>query len=367
MTEKAKAYQHQKQILALINLGLTPLILTLMAFSPYPAYLENSARAICPVWAGTFSLFFAFFSLSFLLLDLPLAFYSGYVLEKKYDLSTQTLASWFKDFIKRSFLGFGVSLGLLLALYGLILRDPQTWWLWAWAGFALFSYGVGKLFPVLIVPLFYKYGPVESESLKQRIAQLAARFGMAVEKIHSLNLSRTTRKANAAFMGIGKTKRVVLSDTLLAQFSEDEIEVVLAHELGHCRHHDIWRMFALNLVLSLISFRLVWMFLPAAAQRLGLDGPADMAGLPLLLLLFTAFSLVVQPLVHGISRRIETQADHFALQAMGSKDAFIRSMRKLALVNLADPDPHPLYEWFFYDHPAIRRRIAYAESLNLLA
>ena len=146
--KKAKAYQRQKQILALINLGLTPLILTLMVFSPYPAYLENSARTICPVWAGTFSLFFVFFSLTFLVIDLPFSFYSGYVLEKKYDLSTQTPASWFKDFIKRAFLGFGVSLGLLLALYVLILRDPQAWWLWAWAGFALFSYGAGKLFVV---------------------------------------------------------------------------------------------------------------------------------------------------------------------------------------------------------------------------
>ncbi len=224
---------------------------------------------------------------------------------------------------------------------------------------------MGQLFPVLIVPLFYRYGPVESQSLKSRIARLAARFGLAVERIHSLNLSRTTRKANAAFMGMDKTKRVVLSDTLLQQFEEDEIEAVLAHELGHYRHYDIWRMFALNLGFTFISFLLAWMILPQAAERFDLQGAGDMAGLPLLLFIFSFFSFLIQPLTHGISRSIETQADHFALTALGSKDAFIRCMRKLAEVNLADPEPHPLYEWFFYDHPAIHRRIAYAEALKL--
>lgn len=361
---QARAYQKQKQVLALLHLVLSPLILALMILSAYPRILEETALGFSSAWPGAFAVFFLFFSLTFLIVEFPLSFYSGYWLEKKYDLSTQTAAAWLQDFLKRSLLGFAVSLGLLLALYTLIRHAPQSWWFWAWAGYALFSYGVGKLFPVLIVPLFYKYGPVQNEALKARISAMAARFGFAIERIQSINLSRTTRKANAAFMGIGKTKRVVLSDTLLSNFEEDEIEVVLAHELGHCRNHDIWRMFALNLILSLVSFRLVWLLLPPLAGYWGY-APGDMAALPLLLLLFSLFSLIIQPLVNGISRRIETQADHFALTAMGAKDAFIRSMKKLAQVNLADPNPHPLYEWFFYDHPAIGRRIAYAEKMSL--
>ncbi len=333
-----------------------------MSLTAYSQFLKRGARSICPAWAGAFRLFFAFFSASFLLLDLPLAFYSGYILEKRYDLSNHTLGSWTLDLIKRSLLSFVLALVLLLALYALIRHQPHIWWLLAWAGFAFFSYGMGKLFPVLVVPLFYRYGPVESEALKQRITAMARRFGLAVDKIHSLNLSRTTKKANAAFMGMGNTKRVVLSDTLLEHFSEDEIEVVLAHELGHFRHRDVWRMFFINLGLSWVSFRLLALLLPALAPRLGLDGAGDMAGLPLLLFLFSLFSLVFMPWVHGLSRRMETCADGFALEATRNKPAFIRSMNKLAEVNLADPDPHPLYEWFFYDHPAIRRRIAFAES-----
>lgn len=362
---QARQYQHQKQVLTLLHLVLSPVILTLMVLSKYPRHWTAFSESLGDHWVVSFSLFFTLFSLVFLIFDLPFAYYSGYVVEKKFGLSNQTLRTWSLDFLKRAVLGFGVSLALLLVLYTLIRRCPETWWLWAWTGFALFTFGVGKLFPVLIVPLFYRYGPVESRSLKDRIAKLAARFGLSVDKIHSLNLSRTTKKANAAFMGMGKTKRVVLSDTLLDQFEEDEIEAVLAHELGHCCHHDIWRLFAVNLGLTLVSFWMAWMFLPEAASRLGLRGPEDMAGLPLLLLIFSVFSLILQPLVRGLSRCIETQADHFALVAMGSNEAFIRCMRKLAEVNLADPNPHPLYEWFFYDHPAIYRRIAYAEALKL--
>lgn len=361
---KAREYQHKKQVLTLVHLVLSPLILIVMALSTYPQKWAVLAESVGHGWAVSFSIFFAIFSLVFMIFDLPFSYYSGYILEKKYGLSTQTAAGWGVDFFKRSLLGFTASLVLLLALYTLILRYPETWWLSAWGGFALFTYGMGKLFPVLIVPLFYRYSPVDNQSLKDRIARLASRFGFSVDRIHSLNLSRTTRKANAAFMGIGKTRRVVLSDTLLNQFEEDEIEAVLAHELGHCSHKDIWRMFVLNLVITFVLFRLAWVILPEATQIIHLQGPGDMAGLPLLLLIFSFFSLLIQPLVHGISRRIETQADHFALAALGSKDAFVRCMRKLAKVNLADPDPHPLYEWFFYDHPAIRRRIAYAEAMS---
>ena len=360
--KKAKAYQREKQVLSLIGLVVNPCTLAVMALTPYSIFLRKTATSLCPVWAGAFSLYFLFFSLSFLMLDLPLTFYSGYLLEKRYDLSNHTLAGWVKDTLKQSVLAFVISWLLLLALYALIGHQPRYWWWLAWAGFAFFSYGFGKLFPVFIVPLFYRYGSVESEPLKLRISQMAQRFGLAVDKIHSLNLSRTTKKANAAFMGMGKTKRVVLSDTLLEHFSEDEIEVVLAHEIGHYRHRDIWRMFFANLILSWISFWLISRVLPVWAPRVGFDGTGDMAGLPLLLLLFSFISLVTMPLIHGMSRWMETRADGFALEATCNKPAFIASMNKLAAVNLADPDPHPVYEWFFYDHPAIRRRIEFAES-----
>ena len=194
---KAREYQHKKQVLTLIHLVLSPLILILMALSAYPQKWSIWAESVGHGWVAAFSIFFAVFSLVFMIFDLPFSYYSGYILEKKYGLSNQTPLTWSSDFLKRALLGFAVSLLLLVGLYALILYYPATWWLGAWAGFALFTYGMGKLFPVLIVPLFYRYGPVESQSLKDRIARLASRFGLSVDKIYSLNLSKTTRKANA--------------------------------------------------------------------------------------------------------------------------------------------------------------------------
>ena len=296
-----------------------------------------------------------------LVVDFPLDFYAGFFLEHRYELSNHTLRSWFSDFLKRAVLSFGLSLILLIALYALIWRFPDHWWLLAWAGYAGVSYVLGKLFPVFIVPLFYRYSPVGDESLKKRICDLAGRYGMPVKNVYSLNLSRTTKKANAAFMGIGKTKRVVLSDTLLEQFSPSEIEAVLAHELGHFKHHDIWKQLGFGLSVSLLGFWIAFHTAGVWSNAFGYSGVQDIAGLPVLFLVFYLFSLVLMPLQNGFSRWMERAADRFALEACGQPGAFISCMEKLAAVNLADPSPHPLYEWLFYDHPAVGKRVAFAE------
>jgi len=224
------------------------------------------------------------------------------------------------------------------------------------------SYILGKVFPVFIVPLFYKYGKVENESLKQRIFDLAKRYGLPVENVYSLNLSRTTKKANAAFMGMGKTKRVVLSDTLLAHFTADEIEAVVAHELGHFKHKDIWKSLGLGLMSSFAGFWMVFRVLDPAARAFGFQGVGDIGALPLVFLIFFGFHLLMMPLQNGFSRMLERAADRFALTAFPQKEAFISCMDKLSRVNLADPDPHPLVEWLFYDHPAISKRIKAARE-----
>ncbi|HXV28147.1 MAG TPA: M48 family metallopeptidase, partial [bacterium] len=287
---------------------------------------------------------------------------SGYVLEHQFDLSNQNLAAWIKDFIKKTVLSFIFSLALIEVLFFLIWNFTGHWWVFAWAGFALVSYGVGKIFPVWIIPLFYKYGKVESESLTKRIIDLAARYGLPVENVYTLNLSKTTKKANAAFMGIGRTKRVVLSDTLIQNFSENEIETVVAHELGHFKHRDIWRQLALGLVTSLFAFWLAFRVMDPLSGQFGLQGAGDIASLPLLFLIFYAVSLILMPLQNGFSRWLERGADRFALQACPERDIFISCMEKLGQVNLANPNPHPVYEWFFYDHPSIHKRIQMAKN-----
>ncbi len=360
--DKAKAYQRKKEILTLFHLVFTPAVLWLAIVTPVSVLFRNTATA----WSANPYLilvfYFIFLSIYSLILDFPFSFYSGFILEHQFELSNQTFPAWCRDFVKKSALSFIFSVILIGILFALIWNFPKHWWIFAWAGFAAVSYGVGKIFPVWIVPLFYKYGPVESESLKKRIIDLAARYGLPIENVYTLNLSKTTKKANAAFMGIGRTKRVVLSDTLIHHFSEDEIETVVAHELGHFKHHDIWRQLALGLATSLLAFWLAFRWMEPLAQKFRFEGVGDVASLPLLFLIFYGVSLVLMPLQNGFSRWLERAADRFALQAGPDRNIFISCMEKLGQVNLADPNPHPVYEWFFYDHPAIHKRIQMAQT-----
>ncbi|HPW65076.1 MAG TPA: M48 family metalloprotease, partial [Candidatus Omnitrophota bacterium] len=217
---KAKEYQAIRRKLTLVHLALTPGLLAVMLLSGFHLVLRDLTAAVAGgnEWMRV-AVYFSLFSVYFLVFDLPLSFYSGFRLEHRFGLSNQTLGAWVSDFLKRSFLSFALSLALIELLYFILRAAPGTWWLWAWAGYAFVSYILGKIFPVVIVPLFYKYGKLDDETLAQKVKALAARFGMPVGNVYSLNLSKTTRKANAAFMGIGRTKRVVLSDTLISNFT----------------------------------------------------------------------------------------------------------------------------------------------------
>ncbi|MBI3317219.1 MAG: M48 family metalloprotease [Candidatus Omnitrophica bacterium] len=362
LKSKAKEYSAQKKKLELVNLALTPALLVFILLTPLTHLFKAWSSEIVANPYGVLAFYFLFLSLFHFLIDFPLSYYSGFILEHRYGLSNHSLASWMGDMAKRALLSFGFSLLLILALYGLIWHWPHQWWIWAWAGYAFVSFVMGKIFPVLIVPLFYKYSPVADEGLKDRIFALAKKYGMPLKNIYSLNLSRTTKKANAAFMGMGKTKRVVLSDTLIENFTGDEIEVVVAHELGHFKHRDIWKILSFGLIVSLAGFYLLFRTLTPLAYRLGLEGPGDIAALPLIFLIFVLFFLALAPLQNGFSRWMERLADLFALEAYPNREAFISCMEKLGTVNLADPDPHPLYEWFFYDHPSIPKRVAMARQ-----
>ena len=360
---RAKDYQKKKQVLTLVHLVWTPVVLGLMILTPFSHLLKQTAVAIAAQPYLTAALYTLLFILFLSLADFPFTVYSGFVLEHRFQLSNETFAAWLKDYAKKMALSTGFTILLILGLYALIWNFPFHWWLAAWAGYALVSYGLGKIFPVWIVPLFYKYGKVESEGLKKRILNLASRYGMPVENVYSINLSKTTKKANAAFMGMGRTKRVVLSDTLLDSFTEDEIETVVAHELGHFKHRDIWKQLGFGLLVSFLTFRIAFLAMEPAAKALGFDGAGDIGSLPLLFLFFFFFTLFLMPLQNGFSRWMERAADRFALTAFPYPKVFISCMEKLGRVNLADPDPNPVFEWIFYDHPSIGKRIRMAKAL----
>ncbi len=361
-TNQAAEYQLIRRRLSLFHLFLTPALLVILIASGWTFVMRRDAIALVGSgdW-GVVAVYFLLFSLFFLIFDLPVSFYSGFMLEHRFGLSNQNFRQWLADFGKKTLLSFALSLVLLEFLYLIIRSDPARWWLWAWAAYAFVSYVLGKLFPVLIVPLFYKYGKLEDRELETKVLALAARFGMPVGNVYSINLSKTTKKANAAFMGLGRTKRVVLSDTLIANFSHAEVEVVVAHELGHYKHVDVWRLLGLGLAASLVAFATGFWGVGTLAARMGLTSAADVAGLPLLFLIFYFVNLALTPLMNGYSRRRERAADLFALEALRTPEAFIDCMKKLGEQNLADPEPPAWYEWFFYDHPSIPKRLAMAE------
>lgn len=364
--DRAKEYQKKRQTLTLFQLILMPLLLWLSLATPLSLTFEGWAVSITSNPYLVVILYFVLLSLYLFVFDFPFAVYSGFLLEHEYQLSNQTYAAWLKDYAKKSVLSFVFSLALIEGLFALIWNFPEAWWLIAWATFSVVSYGLGKIFPVVIVPLFYKYGKIEREELRKKILAMAAQYKMPLENVYTLNLSKTTKKANAAFMGMGKTKRVVLSDTLLDNFTDDEIEVVVAHELGHFIHRDIWRQLAFGLVTSLATFWIAFLLIDPLSAMFGLQGAQDIAALPLLFMIFFFVGLVLMPLQHGFSRMLERAADRFALETGPPASVFVSCMDKLGKVNLADPSPSPLYEWFFYDHPAIAKRIRFAETFQKL-
>jgi STE24 endopeptidase len=295
-------------------------------------------------------------------LTLPLDFYSSYVLEHRYQLSNQTLRAWLWRQLKGYLVGGLIGLPLLLGLYALLWLAGPWWWVWATAGWLVVTLLLGQLLPVLILPLFYKVTPLADPALEERLRRLAEGTGLAVQGVYRLHLSAETRKANAALAGLGRTRRVLLGDTLLDQFTPDEIEVVFAHEVGHHVHRHLIKMIAVSVVTAIVGFWLVDMVLRAAAGGLGYAAFNDPAALPLVLLVLSLFGLVLSPAQNALSRFFEVQCDRYALRRTGLRTAFRSAFVKLARLNKSDPDPHPLVAWLFYDHPPIRQRLALADG-----
>ena len=221
---------------------------------------------------------------------------------------------------------------------------------------------LGKIFPVVIIPMFYKYKDIENTQICSRINNLLSKNNIKIKSISQINLSKDTKKANAALVGIGSTKRVLLADTLLSNYSPDEIEVVFAHELGHFKLRHIPKLIFLSAVTTVIGLYLVNIILKSAAIHLGFSGIYDIAGMPLILLSLTILGFFIMPIQNGYSRLLERQADIFAIKNTGLKDAFISSMEKLATQNLSDVAPSKIIEFLFYDHPPISKRIKLANA-----
>ena len=294
--------------------------------------------------------------------ELPFAYYHGHLLEHRYGLSTQSRSHWFSDQAK------GVVLGLVLAVlgtavvYGALRAWPAQWWWVSAAAFAIGTVGLAQLAPVVLLPIFYKFKPLDRPALVDRLMKLAAAARTNVVGVFEWIVSSHTKKANAALAGLGRTRRILLSDTLLADYSEDEIEVILAHELAHHVHRDLWRGIAVQTLALFGGFFAADWILRAGADALGLRGLSDPAGLPVLLVIAGAWTFLLLPVVNALSREQERAADRYALKTTRNVDAFVTAMKRLSQQNLAEEYPSPIVRWLFYSHPPIRERIDAARA-----
>jgi STE24 endopeptidase len=269
---------------------------------------------------------------------------------------------WIADHLK----GLAVSLVLILVaaefVYFAIVRWPASWWAVTAAAGALAVVGLARLTPVVLLPLFYRFKPLDRATLRSRIESLSERAGVPVLGVFEWSLGDKTRRANAALVGTGRSRRILLSDTLLAHYTDDEIEVILAHELGHHAHRDIRNGLVIESFLIAVACAVAAGALQLSWRPLHLEGPTDVAGLPLLVLAAGVVSFLTTPVLNAWSRRSEHRADRFALKMTERPDAFVSAMRRLAAQNLAEERPSATTLWLFHTHPPFEQRIQAARA-----
>ena len=369
--DKATKYHRLKRQASVISLMWGVLLLGALLATGGSAALRDGAASVAghlssPFWQPAVTLigYIVLLSMANEVGSLPLAFYNGYVLERRYELSNERLSGWIADQLKSFCLSVLLGSGAAGIVYWFIGLSPDRWWLPAGFVFAMLMIGLTNLAPVLLLPLFYSVKPLDRDALRVRLLALAERAGARVLGAYEWGLGDKTKKANAALAGLGATRRILVSDTMLAEYSDDEIEVVLAHELAHHVHGDIWKGILFESLLIVAGFYVGSQVLHSLAGPLVLRGVADIAGLPGLLPAAGAVSVVMVPVAHALSRGFERSADRFALDLTRNPGAFISAMRRLGAQNLAEEHPSRIVQWLFYSHPPIRERIAAAQTFK---
>lgn len=343
---RAAAYQRAGLAISLLQQLLSLLFLAAAVYLVM-RFFKAAPHPALPYAAG----YIVLFLIAQRLLSLPLDFYRGYTIEHRFGLSIQTAAGWFADYGKSALIGLFIAAAALTGLYVLITRWPARWWFFGGIAFTLFLLLSGYLYPLIIDPLFYRFTDLEGEGLPERITGLSEKAGIRVERILVADAGRRTSKANAYFSGMGRTRRIVIYDTLLQNFTDEEVLAVIAHEMGHWRHGHLWRNVLLGAAGSFAALYALYCVL----LKMGLH--ADFRALPLALLFFALLSMAVSPARSALSRSLEREADRTALSLIGESAPFVSLYCKLARSNLSVVQPHPLLKAALYTHPPLMERI----------
>ena len=363
-TAEARRYNRIRRWLGIGEFAISLALLVVLVITGWTFKLQNLAYMGGLLQSYSLALFVYVIMLLVIgkVLGLGMDYYS-FRLEHRYQLSNQKFRGWAWDEVK----GFLVSaiLAAILAelLYFVIRQFSQHWWLVAWVGFLGVVVLLAQIAPVVLFPIFYKFEPLQDEELKLRLVRLGERAGTRVRGVYKWHLSQKSKKANAALTGLGNTRRIILADTLLDNYSADEVEAVLAHELGHHVHKHILKSIGVQAAVTMLGFWAAnWTLHYAVERRHIFVSLSDFANLPLLVLIFAVLSFLLMPALNAFSRFNERQADRYAFENIASVAPFISSMNKLAEQNLAERTPSRWVEWWFHSHPAVARRVAAAEQ-----
>lgn len=365
MTSDAKKYNNLKLSISIAKGIISFLLLLFFIVLGYSNSLELFVRNFSDNSYLVLLTYTLIIGIASSIIFFPVSYYVGFYLEHKYNLSNQTFWKWIWEDLKGVLVGSLIGIPILLIFYFVLNYFGEMWWLPFAVIMFVISVLLARILPIFILPLFYKITPIENEELKNRIIELGAKAGMKVENVFKFNISKNTKKANAAFTGLGKSKRILLGDTLLENYSLDEIETVLAHELGHYKKKHIIKNIFISTIFSFATFFITAELYSVSLLWFGFTSITQIAALPLLVLWGSIIGLILEPITNAISRKHEYEADEYAVTSTNKKDAFVSTLSKLTNQNLGDRNPHPIVEWFFYSHPSIEKRIASINRITL--
>jgi STE24 endopeptidase len=359
---EARRYNRIRRWLGVVDFVIGSAFLVVLLITGWSGWLRDLALRR-GFQNYTLAVFLYLFFLLLISKILGLGFdYYGFRVERQFQLSTQKIRSWLWDEAKRFLVGLVMAAIVVELLYFMIRQWPQHWWVITWALFMGLFILLAQLAPVVLFPIFYKFEPLDDEDLRRRLVQLGERAGTRVRGVYRWKLSEKSKKANAALTGLGATRRIILADTLLDNYAPEEIEAVLAHELGHHVHKHILKSIAVQAGITLLGFWLANFVLHFAVDHHMFEELSDFANLPLLAITVTVLSLLLMPALNAYSRYNERQADRYAFESISNVEPFISSMNKLAQQNLAERKPAKWIEVLFHSHPAISSRVAAAEE-----
>ena len=363
LLHKSKKYSTIKYALSLIDTAYLLAFLLLFQGLGWSKILAGRITEIAPGRLFIIPIYILTAYIIYYLVSFPLTLYHSFILERRFCLSNQKINDWAKDQFKSGVIFYLILLILFEAFYYILKYNPHLWWLIISLFWIFFSLVLAKIMPIIIIPLFFKYKKLTDEALRQRIINLSDKVKIKILDVFEIDFSRKTLKANAAFVGWGRSRRVILADTLRDKYNYDEIEVILAHEFAHYKLKHLLKLILINSLATMLAFYCIFKTSNYALNVFGLSSLSDIAAFPIIIIYMVLFGILTQPLESYISRRLERNADKMALSVTGLKEAFISMMDKLSLQNLADRNPHPIIKFFFFDHPPIDERINMAKSV----